>query len=155
MASQPSTDPDTEVVVESEGTTPHGAINLNKAMKYVQALEDSIEMMETNAKKELGHDIVRETLKEIKDIMMKLTPQMSEATIDAVWKSIIDPTCLVLRPVSEETKRALEEMMPPGDITSGKTAAKQAEQKGPLTKKQRCLLADLFDNYKWSMKHPH
>ena len=146
MASKPPADPDTEVVVESEGTTPHGAINLDQAMKYVQALEDTIEMMETNAKKELAHDVVRETLKEIKDIMMKLTPQMSEVTIDAVWKSIKDPTCLALRPASEETERALEEMMPPEDITSGKTVAEWAEQKGPLTEEQTCLLADLFDN---------
>ena len=75
MTSQPRTDPDTEVAVESEGTTPHGAINQDQAMKYVQALEDTIEMMETNTKKELAHDVVRETLKEIKHIMVKLTPK--------------------------------------------------------------------------------
>ena len=115
-------------------------------MKYVQALDDMIETMETNAKMELPRDVVRETLKEIKDIMMKLTLQISEATIDIVWKSIKDPTCLTLRPVSEEIKRALEEMMPPEDITPGKIVAEQAQEKGPLTEEQRHLLADLFDN---------
>ena len=71
---------------------------------------------------------------------------MSEATIDAVWKSIKDPTCLALRPVSKEINRTLEEMMPPEDIMPGKIVSEQAEQKGPLTKEQRHLLADLFDN---------
>ena len=93
-----------------------------------------------------GRDIVREALKEIKNIMVNLTPQMSEDTIDTVWKCIKDPTCLTLRPASEETERVLEEMMPPEDITPGKIVSEQAEQKGPLTEEQRCLLADLFDN---------
>ena len=92
-------------------------------MKYIQALEDTIEMMETNAKMELARNVVRETLEEIKDIMTKLTPQMSEATIDVVWKSIKGPTCLTLRPASKEIERALEEMMPPEDITPGKIVA--------------------------------
>ena len=146
MASQPPKDPDTEVAVESKDTTPHGAINLDQAMKYVQALEDTIEMMETNAKMEPAHNMVRDTLKEIKDIMMQLTPQISEATIDVVWKSIKDPICLTLRPVSEEIKRALEEMMPPEDIMPGKIIVEWAKEKGLLTKEQRHLLVDLFDN---------
>lgn len=48
--------------------------------------------------------------------------------------------------MSEETERALEEIMPPEDIMPGKTVSEQAEQKGPLTEEQRCLLADLFNN---------
>ena len=63
MASQSPKDPDTEVAVESKDTTPHRAINPDQAMKYVQALEETIEMMETNAKMELAHNVVRETLK--------------------------------------------------------------------------------------------
>ena len=49
MASQPPTDPDTETVVESESTTPHGAINPDQAMKYVQALDNTMEMIKTSA----------------------------------------------------------------------------------------------------------
>ena len=89
---------------------------------------------------------MREALEEIKNIMVNLTLQMIEATIDTVWKCIKDPTCLASRPVSKETKRALEEMMSPEDIMPGKIVSEQAEQKGPLTEEQRHLLVDLFDN---------
>lgn len=94
----------------------------------------------------MAHDIVRDVLEEIKNIMVDLTPQMSEANIDHIWKSIKDPTCLTLRPAIEETEKALEEMMPPDDITLGKVVLEQAKQKGRLTEEQRCLLAELFDN---------
>ena len=50
MASKSPTDPDTEAVVESEGTTPHIATNLDQAMKYIQALETTMENVEANAK---------------------------------------------------------------------------------------------------------
>ena len=36
--------------------------------------------------------------------------------------------------------------MPPEDIMPGKIVAEQAKQKGPLTKEQRHLLVDLFNN---------
>ena len=78
--------------------------------------------------------------------MVDLTPQMSEANIDVIWKSIKDPTCLAWRPVIKETERALDEMMPPDDIMPGKVVSEQAEQKGPLTEERRRLLAELFDN---------
>ena len=65
MASKPLTDPDTEAAVESEDTTPHGATDPDQAMKYIQALDDTMEKMEANAKKEMAHDVVRENLEEI------------------------------------------------------------------------------------------
>ena len=133
MASQPPTDPDTETVVESESTTSQGAINLDQAMKYVQALDDTMEWMNTKATKEMTQDIVRDVLEEIKNIVADLTPQMGEANIDHIWKSIKDLTCITLRPAIKENEKALEEMMPPDDIMPGKSSCEQAKQKGQLT----------------------
>ena len=125
---------------ESEETTPHGATNPDQAAKYVQALENIMDKMEINAKEEMVHDITREALEEMKSNMTKVIPQMSEAIVNTVWVSIKDPSCLTLRPVSEEAERVLEEMMPPEDITLGKTVAEQAEQERPFTEEQMCLL---------------
>lgn len=73
-------------------------------------------------------------------------PQMAEASVVVVWASIKDPTFLAIRLVREETERALEEMMPLVDILPGRTMAKSVEGEGPLTDKQKQLMAELFEN---------
>ena len=60
--------------------------------------------------------------------------------------AIKDPTCLALRPVTEEGERALEEMMPPEDIPRGGSIAAAVEEEGLLAEEQRQLLAELFEN---------
>ena len=47
----------------------------------------------------------------------------------AVWTSIKDPTYLGIRPTREESKRALEEMMPLEDITMGVPLYKQPNRR--------------------------
>ena len=63
----------------------------------------------------------------------------------AVWVSIKDPTCLAIRPTREESERALEEMMPLEDITSGSSIIQAGKQEEPLMSNQRQLLAELFE----------
>ena len=146
MASKSPAYPETEALGEGEEAIPHGATNPDQAAKYVQALDSIMEKIEEDAKEETTHDITREALKEMRNNMASLIPQMSEAIVNTVWASIKDPTCLTLRPVSEEIEKILEEMMPPEDITPGKTVMEQAEQKGPLSEEQVHQIAELFEN---------
>ena len=73
-------------------------------------------------------DVMKSAITQFKYIISQVVPQVAEADISIVSHSNSDPTCLALRPMTEEREEMLEEIMPLDDIPSGSMVTMTVEE---------------------------
>ena len=76
---------------------------------------------------------------------MEIAPYMEVVNIASILKSIKDISCMALIPLTSDREEKLEAMMPELDIPDPKNTLAQAKQLGDLTKEQKELMGELFD----------
>ena len=127
---------DMELEGEADEVGTHGATNPTQVARHVQALDKIMDKMEARVKEEEVQDMTREALEQVKAKIAEVVPQMAEASVVMVLGSIKDPTCLAIRPATDEMEWALEEIIPPEDIPSRGNVAAVIKEEGPLREDQ-------------------
>ena len=72
-------------------------------------------------------------------------PQMKDAAVLDVLRSIKDPTCLAICPPSEEIEALLEEIIPSEEILSGESVIRSLPYEAILLDSDRELITELFE----------
>ena len=91
-------------------------------------------------------DIVKTMLTEFQEAIKMVMSQIGNANVMCILWPIKDPTCMVLRPATEEIEYHLEEMMPEQDILHGDTMAGMVSNIKLLNYDQKDMIGELFND---------
>ena len=138
---------------EKEEASLHGVVNPLEAAKDVRMLDQALQNMNTRTQSGEIKDVVKDTMKHFKIIITKIVPTVAEPNIITIICSINNPTCLALRPRTEEMEEMLEDMMLLEDNPSRNVVASSEEEIAPLTDDPRDILVELFDNLEVAHEH--
>ena len=130
---------------EGQEMETHKALNPVEARHHVQHLTEAMLNMEARIKGREIKDILKDAIKEIKDAISVVMPQMKDAAVLDVLRSIKDPTCLAICPQSEEIEALLEEIIPSEEILSGESISRSLPDEAILLDSDRELLTELFE----------
>ena len=153
-----STEAEAEEVIEIEDEEevemePYHALNPIEARHHIQRLNEAILSMEAKIKDGEVKDILKDTIQEIKEAICIVMPSMKEANIlDILW-SIKDPTCLTIRPQSEEVEGLLEELIPSDDIPSDSSVIRSMADETSLSDEDRELIREFFEMLETAYNH--
>ena len=97
---------------ETMNTSIYGVANQIEARHHIQHLAEVISNMKAQIDAGEIKDVVKAVLIEFQETIKRVMPQISEANITCILRSIRDLTCTALRPQTEDMDDLLEEMMP-------------------------------------------
>ena len=80
------------------------------------------------------------------EIVKRVYPAIAEANIMVIMHSILDHTCLALRPVTMETEGMVEDIIPDIQIPPREQIAVDVLNIKPITHDQKDILISLFDD---------
>ena len=100
--------------------------------------------MEEDIKAGTIENVMKTTIDKIKLAVVKISPYMEEAKEMSVLKAIRDTSCTALMPPDSDREERLEAMMPE-DTPDPKDILSKTEGLGHLTKEQKELTGELFD----------
>ena len=134
-------------IEDNEGQEPeiHRALNPIEARHHVQRLNEAMLKMEARIQGSEIKDVLRDAVQEIKDAICMVMPSMKEAAILDILRSIKDPTCLAIRPQSEEIEGLLKEIIPSEEIPSGDSIIRSMSDEIILSDQNRELITELFE----------
>ena len=131
---------------EGQDTEIHRALNPIEARHHVQRLNEAMLNMEARIQGGEIKDILKDTIQEIKDAICMVMPSMKDAAMLDILRSIKDPTCLAIRPHSEEVEGLLEEIIPNEDIPSGGSIIRSIPDETILSDQDKQLIGKLSRN---------
>ena len=138
---------------EGQDTETHRALNPIEARYHVQRLSEAILNMEDRIKGGEIKDVLKDTIQEIKEAICIVMPSMMEANVLDILQSIKDPTCLTIRPQSEEVEGFLEEIIPSDNIPSGSSVIRSMPDETTLSDNDRELIRELFEMLETAYDH--
>ena len=129
---------------EEEEVVPRGVINTEEAKIHALTLKRVLDEMEDGIKAGTIENVMKMTIDKIKSALVKIVPSMEEAKEISVLKAIRDTLCMALMPQDSDREERLEAMMPE-DTPDPKDVLSKTEQLGDLTKEQKEMIGELFD----------
>ena len=133
------------IVEEEEDAVLHGSMNPEEAKRHTCSLEDALDKLGESIRDGVTEGMMKITIEHFKSAIMEIAPYMEEASVASVLKSIKDISCIALMPPTSDREEKLEAMMPQLNILDLKTTVAQAKQLGDLTKEQKELIGELFN----------
>ena len=94
---------------EEQEVETHKALNPIEARHHVQCLTEAMLNMEAQIQDGEIKDVLKDAIKEIKNAILIIMPQMKDADMLDVLRAAKDPTCLAICPQMEELEVLLEE----------------------------------------------
>ena len=151
LAKMPKATEKTVIPDEEEEIAPHSVINPEEAKRHALSLDNALDELEEGIRAGTIENIMKTTINKIKLAIVKIAPYMEEAKEMSVLKAIKDTSCTALIPPDSDREERLEAMMPveapdPKDILS------KAKELGDLTKEQKELMAEIFDELELAHK---
>ena len=129
---------------EEEEVVPHGVINTEEAKIHTLSLRRALDKMEGDIKARTIENVMKTTVDKIKSAVVKIVPSMEEAKEISVLKAIRDISCMALMLPDSDREEQLEAMMPE-DTPDPKDILSKTEGLGNLTKEQKEMIRELFD----------
>ena len=129
-----------------ESLGPAGVVNLHQAAHHQQLMKDTLEDFQCRIDEGHVKDILKQLIEEMKNIISRVYKPINQADILAILWATLNPSCTALRPVSEESERYLEDLMPDEEIPPGEKVAAKVSQIQPITYDQKDMLVSLFDD---------
>ena len=136
------------VAEEEEETALHGTVNLEEARRHALNLDNVLDELEESIKTSTAENKMKITIERFKSAIVEIAPYMEEAKVMSVLKSIKDTSCMALMPLASEREERLEAMMPESEAPDPKDILSKGKQLGDLTKEQKELMGELFDELK-------
>ena len=130
---------------EEEEATLQGTVNPEEARRHAINLDQAMDIIEEGIKTGVTERIMENTVKKIKAALVDITPHMEEAKIESVLKAIKDTACTALLPPDSDKEERLEAMMPESETPDLEDLLLNTEEMGDLTKDQKELLGELFE----------
>ena len=149
-------DPEDGIEIEEEAEMemePYHAINLIEARHHVQRLNEALQMMEAKIKGGEIKDVLKGTLQKFKEAICVVMPSMMEANVLDILHSIRDPTCLTLRPQTEEVEGLQEELIPPEEIPSSSSMMGSMTDERTLSDEEKEMIHELFETLETAYDH--
>ena len=134
------------VAEEVEEETPlHGVINEEEAKTYRNGLDKIFDNLAKNIQDNIGNAMELAVI-DLKTQITNYTPGAEDVDPNGILNTIHDPSCLILRELTEEVREKLEEIVPDSDIPSGKDIIQDIEDVGTLNEQQKHDIGEVFDN---------
>ena len=130
---------------EEDEATLHGTVNPEEARRHAINLEKAMNVIEDGIKTGITEGIMKNATKKIKTTLVEITPHMEEAKVESVLQAIKDMACTALMPPHIDKEDILEAMMPESEAPDLEDLLSDTEQLGDLTKNQKELLGELFE----------
>ena len=115
----------------------HKALNPIEARHHVQRLTEAVLNIKARIQGGEIKDVLKEAIKEIKNAILVVMPQMKDAKVLDVLKAIKDPTCLAICPQTKEIEALLEEVIPSEEILSSESVSRPLPDKDILSDNNR------------------
>ena len=120
-------------------------MNLEEARRHAQDLDQALDELEEIIKTNTTENKMKITIERFKSAIVEIVQYMEEAKVVSVLKSIKDTSCTALMLPARDREERLEAMMPESEAPDPKDILSKAEQLGDLTKEQKELMGELFD----------
>ena len=133
------------VADEEEETALHGTVNPEEAMRHALKLDNVLDELEEGIKTGTKENKMKNTIEKIKLALVEIAPYMEEAKEVSVLKAIKDTSCTALMSPDSDREERLEAMMPESEAPDQEDILSKAEQLGDLTKEQKEMMGELFD----------
>ena len=130
---------------EEEEATLHGTVNPEEARRHAINLDKAMDIIKEGIKTGVTERIMENATKKIKTALVEITPHMEEAKIESVLIVIKDTACTPLMPPDSDKEERLEAMMPESETPDLEDLLSNTEELGDLTKDQKELLGELFE----------
>ena len=99
-----------------EGTDPHGVINPEEARSHVEALDETMEMIQEKVDANDTKNITETVIGRIKITLVSTLTMMEDTNMETIVKAMKDRNFKVLLPRSDETDQILEEIIPEEEV---------------------------------------
>ena len=123
----------------------HKALNRIEARHHVQCLTEAMLKMEARIQGGEIKDVLKEAIKEIKNAISVVMPQMKDAEVLDDLRATKDPTCLAIHLQTEEIEALLEEVILSEEILSGKSVSRSLPDEDILSDSNRELIMELLE----------
>ena len=133
------------VIDEEEEISVHGAINQEEAKVHTAELEEAMDLIEEGVKMGNTTGLLETAIYKIKATLVKATPHMETANVDAVLRAIKDTECTALMASNSDHEEKLEAMMPETEITTLEDLLSGTDDLGDITQDQKELLGEFFE----------
>ena len=130
---------------EEQEVETHKALNPIEARHHVQCLTEAMLNMEAQIKDGEIKDVLMDAIKEIKNAISVVMPQMKDADMLDVLRATKDLTCLAICPQTEEIEPLLEEVIPSEEILSGESVSRSLSDEDNLSDNDRELTMERFE----------
>ena len=130
---------------EGDNIPLHGTTNEEEAKEYSKSLDSIVIKMGVDVKEEL-HDAMKRVILDYKEAITNMIPSMETADPDAVWRSVKDKVGLCICPLSEESEKTLECLIPDQEVPQAAKVLEKIHEDNELTQEERDLIRELFDS---------
>ena len=133
------------VMDEEEEVTFHGTINPEEAKNHTIELEKAMDIIEEGVKTGNTTGLLEAAINKIRTTLVKITPHMETANVEAVLRAIKDTACMALMPSDSDQEEMLEAMMPETEMVTLEDFLSGTDELGDITEDQKELMGELFE----------
>ena len=133
------------VMDEEEEVTFHGTINPEEAKNHTIELEKAMDIIEEGVKTGNTTGLLEAAINKIRTTLVKITPHMETANVEAVLRAIKDTACTALMPSDSDHEEMLEAMMPETEMATLEDFLSGTDELGNITEDQKELMGELFE----------
>ena len=134
---------------EEDDVPLHGITNEEEAKNYNSGLDDIIIQMGADVKEEV-RDAMKDTIIKYKEKITSMFPNMETANPDTIWRVVKDKVGLCICPQSQESKKALEYLIPDEEVPQAAEVLGKIEE---VMQEERELIRELFDSLEVTHSH--
>ena len=135
---------------EEEEVTFHGTKNPEEAKIHTIELEKAMDIIEEGVKTGNTTGLLEAAINKIRATLVKITPHMETANVEAVLRAIKDTACTALMPSDSDHEETLEAMMPETEMATLEDFLSGTDELGDITEDQKELMGELFEELETS-----